>query len=366
MDPLQQGRARDLGIRIGTGESGPLDAITDVPGVRVGHRTLIRGADGAPDAIRTGVTAIFPHEGEPWQEWVYAGTHILNGYGELIGINQVTEWGALMSPIVLTSSLQIGKAYDATVRWIAGRDRTGAGEVMPVVSECDDSWLSDVLSFPLSDDDVAAALSDAVSGPMAEGCVGAGTGMACFDFKGGIGTASRRLPADAGGFTVGVLVLTNYGDREFLQIDGVHVGEAITDLMPTHHQDGSCVVVVATDAPLLPHQLRRVAQRGGMGLAATGSYASNGSGEQMIAFSTANRLAYGGAVTDVRAVADGPGEEPWLLSRVFEATVEATQEAVVNALLAAETTTGKDGWTLHAMPVERTLELMAAAGRLHR
>ena len=154
-------------------------------------------------------------------------------YGELIGINQLTEWGLLMSPIVLTSSLQIGKAYDATVRWIAGRDRTGAGEVMPVVSECDDSWLSDVLSFPLSDDDVAAALSGAASGPVAEGCVGAGTGMACFDFKGGIGTASRRLPADAGGFTVGVLVLTNYGDREFLQIDGVHVGEAVTDLMPT-------------------------------------------------------------------------------------------------------------------------------------
>ena len=136
---------------------------------------------------------------------------------------------------------------------------------MPVVSECDDSWLSDVLSFPLSDDDVAAALYDAAAGPVAEGCVGAGTGMACFDFKGGIGTASRRLPADAGGYTVGVLVLTNYGDREFLLIDGVPVGEAITDLMPTHHQDGSCVVVVATDAPLLPHQLRRVAQRGGHG-----------------------------------------------------------------------------------------------------
>ena len=168
MDPLQ-GRARDLGIRIGTGEAGALDAITDVPGVRVGHRTLVRGADGAPDAVRTGVTAIFPHEGEPWQEWVYAGTHILNGYGELIGINQVTEWGALMSPIVLTSSLQIGKAYDATVRWIAGRDRTGAGEVMPVVSECDDSWLSDVLSFPLSDDDVAAALSAPPPGPWPRG-----------------------------------------------------------------------------------------------------------------------------------------------------------------------------------------------------
>ncbi len=244
--------------------------------------------------MRTGVTAIFPHEGEPWREWVYAGTHILNGYGELIGINQIQEWGVLMSPIVLTSSLQIGKAYDATVRWIASNDREGAGEVMPVVSECDDSWLSDVLSFPLSDDDVAAALDDAVDGPVAEGCVGAGTGMACFDFKGGIGTASRVLPDEVGGYTVGVLVLTNYGDRERMMIDGVPVGAAIPDLMPTHHQDGSCVVVIATDAPVLPHQLRRVAQRAGLGLAATGSYASNGSGEQMLAFSTANRITSGG------------------------------------------------------------------------
>ena len=157
---------------------------------------------------------------------MYAGVHILNGYGELIGVNQLREWGVLMSPVVLTSSLQIGKAYDATVRWIAARDREGAEEVMPVVSECDDSWLSDVLSFPLSDDDVAAALDAAAPGPVAEGCVGAGTGMQCFDFKGGIGTASRVLGADAGGYTVGVLVLTNYGDREHLRIDGVPVGDA--------------------------------------------------------------------------------------------------------------------------------------------
>jgi D-aminopeptidase len=294
-------RARDLGITIGTGTPGALNAITDVPGVRVGHRTIVRGDDGDPHAVRTGVTAVFPHEGWPWRSWVYAGVDILNGYGELIGINQVREWGVLMSPIVLTSSLQIGAAYDATVRWIAGVDRAGAEEVMPVVSECDDSWLSDVLSFALGEDDVAAALDDASPGEVAEGNVGAGTGMQCFDFKGGIGTASRVLDADAGGATVGVLVLTNYGERPYLRIDGVPVGAAVPDLMPFEHREGSCVVVVATDAPLLPHQLARVARRAGMGLAATGSHASNGSGEQMIAFSTANRLTADAPVTVVRA-----------------------------------------------------------------
>ena len=359
-------RARDLGIRIGDDESGALDAITDVPGVRVGHRTIVRGDDGAADAVRTGVTAIFPHPDEPWLEWVYAGAHILNGYGELVGINQIQEWGVLMSPVVLTSSLQIGKAYDATVRWIASRDRDGAREVMPVVSECDDSWLSDPLSFPLTDDDVAAALHDAVGGPVDEGCVGAGTGMACFDFKGGIGTASRVLTQDAGAYTVGVLVLTNYGDRERLMIDGVPVGRTIDDLMPTHHQDGSCVVIVATDAPLLPHQLRRVAERAGMGLASTGSYASNGSGEQMLAFSTANRMTQGGVAADIRVIADGPIETRHTLSSLFRATVDATQEAVVNALLAAETTTGKDGMTLFAMPVDRVVDQLMRAGRLRR
>jgi D-aminopeptidase len=355
-------RARDLGIRIGLGASGPMNAITDVPGVRVGHRTIARG-DGR-SAVRTGVTAIFPGEAEPWREWVYAGVHILNGYGELIGVNQLREWGVLMSPVVLTSSLQIGKAYDATVRWIAARDREGALEVMPVVSECDDSWLSDVLSFPLDDADVAAALDDASPGPVVEGCVGAGTGMQCFDFKGGIGTASRVLGTHAGGYTVGALVLTNYGDREHLRIDGVPVGREITDLMPEEHTEGSCVVIVATDAPLLPHQLTRVAQRAGLGLAATGSHASNGSGEQMLAFSTANRLQVGAPERQVHAVIDGPTGAPWLLSQVFRATVEATEEAVVNALVAAETTTGRDGNILHAMPLDRVIAMLERAGRL--
>jgi D-aminopeptidase len=359
-------RARDLGISIGTGTPGSGNAITDVDGVRVGHRTLVRGDDGDPAAARTGVTAIFPHEGHPWRERVYAGVDILNGYGELIGVNQLREWGVLMSPIVLTSSLQIGKAYDATVRWIAGVDRDGAQEVMPVVSECDDSWLSDALSFPLGDDDVAAALDGAVAGPVAEGNVGAGTGMQCFDFKGGIGTSSRVLEGPAGAYTVGALVLTNYGDREHLRIDGVPVGRELTDLMPREHHEGSCVVVVATDAPLLPHQLARVARRAGLGLAATGSHASNGSGEQMLAFSTANRLASGVAVRDVRATIDGPLGDPWVLSAVFRATVDATEEAVVNALVAAEDSVGRDGHTYFAMPVDRVLEMLERAGRLVR
>jgi D-aminopeptidase len=357
-------RARDLGVRLGRLQPGALNAITDVAGVRVGHATLIREPDASPNAVRTGVTAIFPHEADPWRERVYAGAHVLNGYGEMIGINQIREWGILMSPILLTSSLAIGKAYDATVRWMASRDLEGAREVMPVVSECDDSFLNDPLSFPLTDADVAAALDAAVSGPVPEGNVGAGVGMQCFDYKGGIGTASR---VTSRGDTVGILVLTNFGDRSDLRIDGVHVGESLTDLMPVSHSEGSCVVVLATDAPLLPHQVRRLAVRGGMGLARTGSYASNGSGEQMIAFATANRLPVrsddGGEIR-VRALLDGAWDGSDPLHDLFAAAVEATEEAVVNALFASETLVGRDGNTLFALPVDRTLELLDGAGRL--
>jgi D-aminopeptidase len=365
---MEKPRARTAGVGIGRMAPGPLNGIADVTSVRVGHRTIVRGDDGDPHAIRTGVTAIFPHEGDPWSEPVYAGTHILNGYGELIGINQIAEWGVLTSPILLTSSLAIGKAYDATVRWIVGRNRRAAEVVMPVVSECDDSSLNDVLSFPVTDDDVAAALDSAIEGDVTEGCIGAGTGMQCFDFKGGIGTASRMLTPDLGSYMVGVLVLTNFGNREDLRIDGVRVGQEVTDLMPVEHTEGSCVVIVATDAPLLPHQLRRVAQRAGMGLARTGSTASNGSGEQMLAFSTANRLPVTTAdvVVDLRAATDARAGYPGLLSEVFAATVEATDEAVVNSLFAAETTVGRDGNTLFALPLDRVLPILDRAGRLAR
>ncbi len=357
-------RARDLGIRIGRGLPGAHNAITDVAGVRVGHHTIVRGEDGAPDAVRTGVTTIFPGSRDPWDEPVYAATHILNGYGELIGVNSIREWGILESPIVLVSSLLIGKAYDATVRWIAGRDGDAGEAVMPCVTECDDSWLNAVLTQPLSDEDVWAALDAAATGPVEEGCVGSGTGMQCFDFKGGIGTSSRVLDADHGGYTVGVLVMTNHGDRDNLLIDGVRAGELLGNNMPEEHHEGSCIVVVATDAPLLPHQLRRVAERAGMGLARGGSHASNGSGEQLLAFSTANRLPRHGGPFTPTAIADGP-EAGQQLSAIFLATVEATEEAVVNALLAAHTVVGRDGHALHALPVDRALAIMRAAGRLH-
>jgi D-aminopeptidase len=323
----------------------------------------VGGAAGAHDAVRTGVTAIFPHDGDPWAEPVYAATHILNGYGELIGVNTIREWGTLDSPIVLTSSMLIGRAYDATVHWIAERDAEAGQSVMPCVTECDDSWLSAVLAEPIDHRDVHAALDGASGGAVAEGCVGSGTGMQAFDFKGGIGTASRVLDRDAAGHVVGVLVMTNHGDREELRIDGVRVGEAIADPMPQTHTEGSCVVVVATDAPLLPHQLRRVAERAGMGLARGGSHASNTSGEQFLAFSTANRVPRGVARFAPDALADGRGGGP-VLSALFRATVEATEEAVVNALVAAETTVGRDGHTLHAVPVDRALEALDRAGRL--
>ena len=366
---MERARARDLGVEIGVLPTGPRNAITDVAGVRVGHRTIVR--DPNPDgrgAIRTGVTAVFPHEGLPWLERVYAGSHILNGFGELIGINQLDEWGLLHSPVVMTSSLAIGKAYDATIRWRAARHATTthAGGDMPFVTECDDSFLNDVTTFPLSDEDVFAALDAATDGDVEEGCVGSGTGMQCMDFKGGIGTASRVVD---GGFTVGVLVMTNFGERHNLLIDGVPVGREITDLQPEEHGEGSCIVITATDAPMLPHQLRRIAHRSGLGLARCGSVGHNGSGELMLAFSTANRipLETDDGVLEVRAVLDGgTWQGPSPLNDLFLATVEATEEAVVNAMFMAETTVGHDGNTLHALPLDRTLEILERHGRLAR
>jgi D-aminopeptidase len=363
---MERGRPRELGVVIGTYPTGPRNAITDVAGVRVGHTTIVR--DPNPDgrgAVRTGVTAIFPHEGLPWRERVYAGTHVLNGYGELIGINQIAEWGLLHSPIVLTSSLAIGRAYDATVRWRTERHTvtTSEGGDMPFVTECDDSFLNDVTSFPLSERDVFDALDAAAGGDVGVGCVGAGTGTQCMDFKGGIGTASRVVP---GGFTVGALVLTNFGERELLRIDGVPVGREITDLMPEEHGEGSCIVVVATDAPMLPHQCRRLAVRGALGLARCGSTAHNGSGELMIAFSTANRipLETGDGLLDVKAVLDGAGSDSGAPTNdLFAATVEAVEEAVVDALFTATTTVGRDGNVLHSLPIDRTLEILARYGR---
>ncbi len=368
---MERGRARDLGVILGIMPPGPRNTITDVAGVRVGHKTIVR--DPNPDgrgAVRTGVTAIFPHDDLPWVERVYAATHVLNGYGEMIGTNQITEWGLLHSPVVLTSSLAIGKAYDATVRWRTERHAvtTNEGGDMPVVSECDDSFLNDVSTFPLTDEDVFDALDTAAAAgdDVAEGCVGAGTGMQCFDFKGGIGTASRVLDAADGGYTVGALVLTNFGVRSDMLLAGVPIGVEIDDLMPEEHTEGSCVCVVATDAPMLPHQLRRVAQRAGLGLARTGSTARNGSGELMLAFSTANRVPVRpGPTITVDALLDGPADDqPYVLSSIFAAAIEAVEEAVANAMFMATSTRGVGGNVLHALPLDRTLQILERHGRL--
>lgn len=366
---VSRGRARDFGVIAGRFTPGPRNAITDVHGVRVGHATVHEGDGRQSPAIRTGVTAIWPHEGLPWHQRVYAGTSILNGYGEIIGVTAINEWGLLASPILLTSSAFIGLVSHAGVRWLSAFDpEQGKDDVfMPIVSECDDSFLNDVNAFGLHGEHVVHALESASDGAVEEGCVGAATGLQCFDFKGGIGTSSRKLPPELGGYTVGVLVSTNFGSRPDLLICGVPVGSEITDLMPERHKDGSCVVVLATDAPLLPHQLHRLATRGGLGLARTGSIAANGSGELLIAFSTAQRIprsSHDGTL-QVRALLDGPfWRLPNSFDPIFTVAIEATEEAVYNALFQATTSDGHQGHVLHALPIDRTLEILRRHRRL--
>lgn len=355
-------RLRDLGVTIGVLPVGHSNTLTDVPGVRVGHTTLIRG-----DNVRTGVTAIWPHEGNPLTERVYAGISLLNGYGEMTTRSVIDEIGLLASPIVLTGTGSVGAALDATTRYLAREypQQTRDEVPIPLVAECDDGFLHDHLTFAVARDDVWAALDTASTKPVVEGCVGAGTGMALFQFKGGIGSASRRLSTDAGEFTLGVLVQTNFGRRHRLTVAGVPVGQALTDLMPENPTpEGSCIVVVATDAPLHAHTLKRVAKRAGLGLARTGSTAGDGSGEIILAFSTAQRLplkAPSGRHA-ITVLAEG-GYGTVGLNLLFEATVDATEEAVINALLAATTTTGRSGRVLHAAPHDRLRTLLQAAGR---
>lgn len=357
--PTTTTRLRDLGVAIGTLPVGAANSLTDVAGVRVGHRTLVR-----EDDVRTGVTAIWPHDGNPMSERVYAGIHLLNGYGEMTSRSVIDEWGLLCSPIVLTGTSGVGTALHATTRYLANRYPEQARDEVPIalVAECDDGFLHDHLTFALSEEDVWAALDGATTGPVEEGCVGSGTGMALFQFKGGIGSASRVVATSAGTFTVGVLVMTNFGRRPRLTVAGVPVGRALTDLMPENPTpEGSCIVVVATDAPLHAHTLRRVAQRAGLGLARTGSIGGDGSGEIIVAFSTAQRIPYRvpSGLLHVALVPEGSYDSA-ALNLIFEATVDATEEAVLNALLAATTTRGRRGHVLHAAPHDRLRALLAA------
>jgi D-aminopeptidase len=372
-------RLRDLGLTIGRGVPGPFNAITDVAGVRVGHTTLIEG-DGplvvGRGPVRTGVTIICPHLADDWREPVFAGCHRLNGNGELTGLEWIRESGLLTTPIAITNTHSVGVVRDALIAAAVRREIHDSHWSLPVVGETYDGLLSDMNGFHVRPEHVDAALESAGGGPVAEGAVGGGTGMVCHEFKGGIGTSSRVLPAADGGYTVGALVQANYGRRTWLRVDGAPVGEAIpVEAVPSPWDQapapaptpgsGSIIVIVATDAPLLPHQCERVAQRAGLGIARVGGTGGHTSGDMFLAFATGNRLSVdttgdaetGAFVRDVRMVGDN------VIDRIFDATIEATEEAIVNALVAAPTVVGRDGITAHALPHDRLVDAMARYGR---
>jgi D-aminopeptidase len=366
-------RAQELGIVIGTLPPGPNDTITDVPGVRVGFTTLIEGEGPlvvGRGPIRTGVTVIFPHEGNIWREPLFAGCHRLNGNGEMTGLEWVRESGTLMSVIGLTNTHSVGVVRDALVaNAIANHNRDDIFWALPVVAETYDGLLNDINGLHVKPEHVTQALANATSGPVAEGSVGSGTGMICHDFKGGIGTASRVVPAASGGYTVGVLVQANHGRRERLQINGVPVGKAIpaTEVPvpdPLNQGRGSIIVVVATNAPLIPTQCTRLAQRAGLGVARTGGVGEHTSGDIFIAFSTANRGLPASEYSDT-----SPLTVPLTMmsntyiTDLFDAVVEATEEAIVNALVAAETMTGRDGRTVYGLNPQRLVDVMSRYGR---
>jgi D-aminopeptidase len=358
-------RARDVGIVVGVFEPGEHNAITDVPGVQVGHATVVR-----PPDVRTGVTAILPHGGNPYLSRVPAAIHVGNGYGKLLGVTQVRELGELETPILLTCTLCVWKAADAMVEWMLGRSgMERVRSLNALVGETNDGGLNDIRSRPIEPEDVVAALESATDGPVEEGAVGAGAGTVAFGWKGGIGTSSRVLPESLGGYTVGVLVQSNYGG--ILQVAGAPVGielgqYAFSDQVGREsgyepeedvQEWGSIMMVVATDAPLSDRNLERVARRAIMGLARTGSYASNGSGDYVVAFSTANAVRRGPSA-EVRVVDDLDNGR---VSALFEATVESTEEAIYNSLFKAETVSS-NGRTVRALPLDETLDVLRRHG----
>jgi D-aminopeptidase len=359
--PAPRGRARDVGLPVGVLQPGPLNAITDVAGVRVGHSTVWSDEGGI--TARTGVTAIWPHEGNPFRERVYAATSVFNGYGIMTSDIVLHEWGLMGAPVVLCDTANLGIAYEACVRYMGEKDpAVGIDDVlMPVVAECDDGFLNDNRSATLRAEHVAAALDAASTGPVEEGVVGAGTGTQLFDFKGGIGTASRVIEIGSRTFTVGVLLNTNYGTRQQLQIAGHRLGQQLTGDMPSHHKEGSCIAVVATDIPLHPGQLRRLARRVDIGLGRTGSVGNDGSGEIFLAFSTAQRIPREATegVIPIDVMVEG---QFWThgspFDLIFDAVAEASEEAALNALCQADTVEGRDGNRLSGFPVERALDLM--------
>jgi len=357
----QMKRARDYGIEIGILRTGSFNAITDVPGVKVGQVTLKEG-----DSVKTGVTAILPHDGNIFQQKVPAGIFVGNGFGKLTGYTQVEELGNLETPIVLTNTLSVPAAAAAVIEHTLSQPgNEGVMSVNAVVGETNDARLNDIRGRHIMKEHVLEAIVKAAAGPVPEGNVGAGTGTVCFGFKGGIGTASRILPSKRGGFTIGVLVQTNYGG--ILQINGVPVGQELgrysfRNNVDEYKEDGSCMIVVMTDAPLTSRNLKRLGSRAFAGMMRTGASGSNGSGDYVIAVSTAEELripySSGSIYEEWREVRN---DETDLL---FQAAAEATEEAIINSLFAAETTKARNGMTIEALPVEKTLEILRKYNRL--
>lgn len=358
-------RAREAGLRFGSGITGPRNSIADVPGVRVGHCTISRGSGALEEGkgpVRTGVTAIVPHGGNLYRMPVKGAYFDLNGCGGLMGALQIREFGLIDTPIMLTNTMSMGAVSDATVRYVLSHNpEAGLSEdaVIPIVSECDDGYLNDARGLHVGETHVREAL-DRATQEVREGSVGAGTGMSCYDFKGGIGTSSRLVEAPGGTYAVGVLVLSNHGSREELMIEGVPVGAMLKAPNPKRPEQGSIVIVVGTDAPVDARQLGRIAKRSWLGLGLTGSCSHNGSGDISLSFSVANvhdRTDRGALVTDT-LMSDRD------MDGLFRATVDASQEAVVNSLFKSDTTEGRDGHVVPGLPIDETLDILRRHGRL--
>lgn len=360
-------RAREAGIWFGELPTGPRNMITDVPGVKVGHSTIIKGSGPlAPGEgpVRTGVTAILPHEGSLYEKPVKGAYFDFNGCGGLGGSLQIREFGLIDTPIMLTNTMSMGAVAEATIRYMLKTNPTvGIGDetIIPIVSECDDSYLNDARGLHVREEHVFAAIEGA-SSDVKEGAVGGGTGMTCHDYKGGIGTSSRVVSTKTGKFTLGTLVMSNHGDWSELRIDGVPVGSLLGDPDAKRTEHGSIVMVVGTDAPVCSRQLERIARRAILGLAVTGSASHNGSGDIVVSFSTANiheRYRHNGLLT-----------EHLMLDRdidiLFRATADSTAESIINSLFKAETLSGRDGHVSNALPIEETLSIMKEHNRLRR
>ena len=354
LDAQQHKTLREWGFPTGIFETGQYNAITDVPGVTVGHVTLIEG-----DSVRTGVTAIVPHQGDIFRNKVPAAIHVGNGFGKLVGITQVRELGNIETPIVLTNTLSVAAGIEGVVRYtLMQPGNQDVRSVNAIVGETNDGRLNDIRGMHVTPQMVIDAINNAHGGPVEQGNVGAGTGTICFGFKGGIGTSSRVLPESLGGYTIGVLVQTNYGG--ILEIDGVQVGQClhkhdfINHVRKSENVDGSCMMVVITDAPLDARNLERVAKRAMMGMAKTGGIASNGSGDYVIALSVApdNLISDNAKMVTSTVLANGE------MSSIFAATIEATAEALWNSLFMADPMTGRNGNHVDALPVEQVLEML--------